>query len=575
MYRRRILSLSAVLACAACAGGSSHRPDFLRFSVTVPASLYASPITGRVYVLITTDSADSAHEPRLRLDDFTASTPLFAVDVDSLAPGQAAAITDTTLGFPVAALHDIPAGDYYVQAVVAVYTQFHRSDGHTVWAHMDQWEGQHVGTSPGSLVSTVQRVHLDPNAGYNIPITVSRVLPPIPLPPDSKWVKHVKIQSAVLTKFWGQPTYLGATVLLPAGYETHPEARYPVIYEQGHFNLRPPLDFDTVQAAIPEPFSSLLASYNLQTGYDLYRAWSGPGFPRMIAVSFQHPTPYFDDSYAVNSANNGPYGDAIMHELIPYIESHFRTIAKPYARVLTGGSTGGWESLALQLYHPDFFGGTWTLYPDPIDFDHYGLVNAYRDTNAFAVSHQSGSLFSPVNRWFHAERYMMRDNDGQPFLTMRDLSRFEDVLGSHGRSGEQLEIWEAVYGPVGADGYPVPLWDKRTGHINHDVATYMRDSGYDLTAYARAHWPQLGPQLTDKIHIDVGDMDNFYLDLGVYDFQAFLDSTQQPHVTGVFRFGRPEKGHGWQHTNNANLVREMADAIAKHAAGGDTSGWRY
>ena len=180
---RTVLPLSVALACVACASGSSHRPHFLRFSVTVPASVHAGPITGRVYVMITTDSADSAHEPRLRLDDFTASTPLFGADVDSLAPDQAAVITDTSLGYPVAALHDIPAGDYYVQAVVAVYTQFHRSDGHTIWAHMDQWEGQHVGTSPGSLVSTVQRVHLDPEAGYNIPIAVSRVLPPISLPP--------------------------------------------------------------------------------------------------------------------------------------------------------------------------------------------------------------------------------------------------------------------------------------------------------------------------------------------------------------------------------------------------------
>jgi S-formylglutathione hydrolase FrmB len=295
----------------------------------------------------------------------------------------------------------------------------------------------------------------------------------------------------------------------------------------------------------------------------------------VIAVTFQHPTPYFDDSYAVNSVNNGPYGDAILKELIPYLESHFRVIAQPYARVLTGGSTGGWESLALQLYHPDFFGGTWTLYPDPIDFRHYMLIDAYRDTNAFTASRDGQPAFTPINRWFSAERSMMRGNDGQPLITIRQLSQFEDVLASHGRSGEQLEIWEAVYGPIGADGYPVPLWDKRTGHINHDVSTYMREHGYDLTAYARQHWAELGPQLTDKIHIDVGDMDNFYLNLGVYDFQSFLDSTQNPHLTGVFRFGRPEKGHGWQHTNNANLVREMADAIAKHAPAGTAGAWRY
>src|SRR6202043_214203 len=121
------------------------------------------------------------------------------------------------------------------------------------------------------------------------------------------------------------------------------------------------------------------------SGPDLYQRWTLAGFPRMIVVTFQHPTVYFDDSYAVNSANNGPYGDAIMNELIPYVESHFRIIKKPYARVLTGGSTGGWESLALQLFHPDFFGGTWTLCPDPVDFRRYQLVDIYKDENAFVI----------------------------------------------------------------------------------------------------------------------------------------------------------------------------------------------
>ncbi len=362
-HPRTLFAFAIALACATCS--PSARPASLQISISVPASLHADPITGRAYVMISADSADSAHEPRLGADDFTASIPLFGTDVQSLAPGSSATISDTTVGYPVASLRDIPAGDYYVQAIVVPYTQFHRSDGHTIWAHMDQWEGQHFGVSPGTLISPVERVHLDPAGGYNVSVAVSRALPPIALPPDSKWVKHIKIQSDLLTKFWGQPMFLGATVLLPAGYDTHPDVRYPVIYEQGHFNVRPPLDFDSVQAPIPEPFHELLTSYNLKSGYDLYRAWSGPGFPRVIAVTFQHPTPYFDDSYAVNSANNGPYGDAIMTELIPYLETHFRVIPHAYARVLTGGSTGGWESLALQLYHPDFFGGTWTLYPDP------------------------------------------------------------------------------------------------------------------------------------------------------------------------------------------------------------------
>jgi Enterochelin esterase and related enzymes len=289
----------------------------------------------------------------------------------------------------------------------------------------------------------------------------------------------------------------------------------------------------------------------------------------MIAVDFQHPTPYFDDSYAVNSANNGPYGDAILTELIPYLEDHFRMIRKPYARVLTGGSTGGWESIALQIHHPEVFGGTWTLYPDPVDFRHYGSVDAYADTNAFVFSSFGGL-------WHHPERYLKRAVDGQPLVSVREYSRWEDVLGSHGRSTDQLEAWEAVYGPVGEDGYPKPLWDKHTGHIDHDVVTSMRDHGYDLRYYLAQHWSTIGPQLVGKIHVDVGDMDSFYLNLAVYDLQSFLDSATSPRALAVFRYGRPEKGHGWQHATSANIVREMGEFITAHAPPAeDSKVWRY
>jgi hypothetical protein len=544
-----------------------------QFAISFPSSVHDGPITGRLFLLVTRDSTP---EPREIAGGFSTNVTMYASDVSGLRPGQLAIITDSTPGYPLASLHDIAAGDYWVQSVLNVYTEFHRADGHTIWAHMDQWEGQQFDRAPGNLVSAPQRVHLDPAAGYRINVALSRVLPAVTLPPDTKWVKHVKIESPMLTKFWGHPIFLGATVLLPKGYDEHPTAHYPTIYQQGHFNLRPPLGFNTDSQPTPPQIVAMMRGYNMEPGNVFYHDWDGAGFPRMIAVTFQHPTPYFDDSYAVNSANNGPYGDAILQELIPYLESHFRMIPKPYARVLTGGSTGGWESIALQIYHPDFFGGTWTLYPDPVDFRHYDLVDAYADTNAFTVGESGGQIFSPVSPWFHPERIIMRGNDGQPFMTERQFSAMEDVLGSHGRSAQQFEAWDAVYGPVGSDGYPTPLWDKRTGHIDHTVAAYMRDHGFDLRAYLGAHWATVGPQLVDKLHVDVGDMDNFYLNLAVYDMQAFLDSTTAPHVPGVFNYGRPEKGHGWQHTTNAAIVREMAAAIKRHApAGENVQQWQY
>jgi hypothetical protein len=567
---------AALGSCVALAGcvQSPPKPAGVAFALTFPATAHAQPITGRVYVII---SRDSDPEPRLEAGSFVQTVPFFGADVSELKPGAAAMIGDTTLGYPVAHLRDLPAGDYYVQGLLNVYSQVHRSDGKTIWVHWDQGEGQQFNRSPGNLYSAVRRVHLDPKAGYDVQLSLANVIPTSPPPVDTKWVKYVKIESKLLSTFWGRPVYLGATVLVPQGYDTHRAVRYPVIYEQGHFGLEPPLGFAPERMPLPPGVATLLKRYNLETGYEVAQSWSGPSFPRMIAVTFQHPTPYFDDSYAVNSANNGPYGDALLTELIPYLETHFRMIRKPYARVLTGGSTGGWESLALQLYHPDFFGGTWTLYPDPVDFHHYDLLNAYDDTNAFvlAVDHP-GAFLEPKTEWLHPERPIMRANDGQLLLTVRQFSQLEEVLGTHGRSGEQLAAWEAVYGPVGADGYPKSLWDKRTGHIDHAVAQYMKDHGYDLRAYLERNWTRIGRNVVDKIHVDVGDMDNFYLNLAVYDLDAFLNATKRPAARATFRYGRPEKGHGWQHTSRAGLVREMAAFITHHAPRGEnTRAWQY
>ena len=510
-----------------------------KFEISFSPSAHAQPITGRVFVMI---AARETPEPRSQAGSWTGQTPFFGADVDQLRPGQAAVIDGRTPGYPADSLKDVPAGDYYVQGLINVYTQFHRSDGHVIWAHMDQWEGQHFTRSPGNLYSDVRKVHLDPAAGYDVKLELSHEIPPIQPPLDTAWVKRVKIQSQLLTKFWGHPMYIGATVLLPKGYNEHPQEHYPVIYIQGHFGLNAPFGFSETDSG----------GGRGRGGYALYQQWTADDFPRMFAVTFQHPTPYFDDSYAVNSANNGPYGDALLQEMIPYLEQHFRMIPAGYARVLTGGSTGGWESLALQVLHPDFFGGTWTMFPDPIDFRRYQLVDIYADDNAF---------LTPGYKYMIPERPMMRTAEGQMVQTMRQMSQLEEVLGSHGRSAQQFEAWEAVYGPVGEDGYPQPLWDKRTGKIDKQVAAYMRDHGYDLTYYLKSNWVKLGPQVKGKLHLYVGDMDNFYLNLAVYLLEDYLKTTD---AEATFEYGRPMKGHGWQPMSNPELVRMMYAQVEKN-----------
>jgi hypothetical protein len=512
-----------------------------RFEVSYPASLEAGPVTGRLFVIVTRSNRG---EPRLQAGSYGRAVPFFGSDVDAWKAGESAVMDASVPGYPLESLADLPAGDYYVQALLNIYTQVHRRDGHTIWVHLDQWEGQQWNRSPGNLVSEVRQVHLDPAAGFNIKLSLTDRIPPIEVPEDTPWVKHVKIQSRMLSDFWGVPVYLGATVLLPKGWAENPDWTYPAIYIQDHFSLRAPFGFsDSGGRGGRSGLSDL---------------WMSDEFPRLIAVTFQHPTPYYDDSYAVNSANNGPYEDALLQELIPYLEQHFRIVARPEGRVLTGGSTGGWEALALQVHRPEFFNGAWVFYPDPIDFRRYQMSNIFQDENAFEV---------PNGEWATLVRPLSRDVSGQVTLTMRDMCRLESVLGSHVRSGQQIAAWDAAYGPVGGDGYPRPLWDRKTGKIDREVAAYMRDHGYDLSWYVKEHWPSIGKDLTGKIHLFVGDMDNYYLNLAVYLFEEMARGLQDPPAEAEFQYGRPLQGHGWSPYSSLELVRLMAEHIDRTAPG--------
>jgi enterochelin esterase-like enzyme len=573
-----VASLTALLRVSIClvilslcvtSPAAAVQPSGQNFEVSFSAAIHAQAATGRVFVIIT---RDAGKEPRFQAGARYMGAPFFGVDIDHLEPGAAAKIDNSSPGYPVRTLSEIPIGDYYVQAFLSVYTEFHRSDGHTIWAHMDQWEGQDMFSSPGNLYSLVEKVHLDPS-GYDVKLQLTEVIPAQTVPADTSWAKHLKIQSKLLTEFWGRPMYLGAVVLLPKGYDEQPNVNYPVVYEQDHFRLTPPYHFRDQPSSAPE--GSVLAMREGE-GFRLFQDWTSDRFPRVLMVTFLHPTPYYDDSYAVNSANNGPYGDAIMTELIPYIESHFRIIRQPYARVLSGGSTGGWESLALQLQHPEFFGGAWVFYPDPIDFRSWQLSNIYEDENMFYAPGTSGiGLTLGSTEWQKVMRPFLRMATGQVIVTQQQESQLEAVLGSHGRSGEQCDAWKAIYGPVGEDGYPVPLWDKQTGEINHKVANYMRDNGYDLDYYLQHNWSRIGPQLVGKLHFYTGDMDSFYLNLAIYQTEEFLSNTKDPYYGGSFLYGRPLKGHGIRPTTTAGMLRQMAEQISHNAPPGSTDSWNY
>jgi hypothetical protein len=546
-----LLALLLGTQAQASAGG-------VRFEVSIPRATSKEPVTGRLVIAI---AKREAPEPRVAIG--LSGPMILGVDVEQLPPGQSVTVDASAVSFPLTSLDQLPAGDYFVQAVLTRYQQVKRADGHTIWVPT-QHRRMPFTMLPGNLFSKPRRLHLDPKVPLTTRFELSETIPPVPELKDTQWLRHVQIKSKILSEFWGTPVYLGATALVPRDYDRHPDTKYPTLYAQSQDRERP-FYFN------PDPASHEgdlgLRAGNVQTGHEFYQSWKSDGFPRFVVIVMEQSSPYFLEAYSVDSANNGPYGRALTEELIPYLEKKFRLIPQAHARIVEGASTGGWESLALQLKYPDFFGGAWVFNPDPIDFTHYQLMNIYKDENAFSV---------PTSSFAATERPMRRTVEGQVTHTFRDVARLEAVLGSKGRSGYQFDGWQSVHGPVGPDGYPVMLFDKLTGVINKDVANYYREQGYDLTEYTRRNWPTLGPKLVGKLNFFSGEMDNFYLNLAVYDFESMLKATKDPHYPARFEYGRPKQGHSWHLTDFADMIREMGTHVKKNApAGADVASWNY
>jgi Putative esterase len=546
--RTLILVIVSSAIFAPSISGPSSAAGRLRFEISFPESLEKKPLDGRVILLF---SNDYKNEPRLTAVNWRSPQPFFGVDVEALGPGRPAVIDEQTLGFPLDSLGEIPAGEYNVQAVLNIYTTFHRSDGSVVKMHMDHWEGQQWNASPGNLFSRAEKLKIDPAAGGTVRLSLTERIPSLPEPKETRYVKYVKIKSERVSRFWGTDIYIGALVLLPEGFDSHPDARYPVAYLQSHFT-------PSLRNFVESPDNSF------------FKEWTSPNFPRFLLVIPQDPNPFYDDSYAVNSANVGPYGDALTQELMPYVEQTYRAIGQPWARTLFGGSTGGWRALAVQVFYPDLFNGAWVFCPDPVDFRYFQLVNIYEDENAYFPN--GAWKKEPFRPW-------MRGVDDQVMATVKHASIFELVQGNKGRSGQQLDIFQAVFGPVGADGYPRPLFDPLTGRIDREVAAYWREH-YDLSYIIQRDWATLGPKLNGKLRIYMGDTDTFYLEEATMLLEQFLRSAKNPAFEGTIEYGKraPHCWTGCVPAGNPTVcyLPVMAEHIRKTApAGADLDSWRY
>ncbi|MGH7703438.1 MAG: alpha/beta hydrolase-fold protein [Gemmatimonadales bacterium] len=508
-----MLSLAGWLLGSPCAVAQGPRPfrvpaGKFRFEVRLAPGMETAAARGRLFVIV---GRSRIPEPRRTVGTTGFDTaPFFAADVD-LSSRQPGVIDQRAAAFPLPSLAQLPSGHYFVQAALRV-----NPDLRGLYA-------------PANLYSDIVELQLDPGRGGAVKLTLNQADPPEELPAPTPYLRWIRIRSELLSKFRGRPVYLRAGVLLPRNYDPEGSKRYPLRIDIGDYGTR---------------YTYLRLKF--EKNPDFHSAWLADGAPRMILLYLDGDGP-FGDPYQVNSANNGPYGDAITRELIPYVERTYRAVGQPWARVLTGGSTGGWVSLALQVFYPDYFNGAWAGYPDGVDFRAVQLLNIYQDSNAYVNAHGF-------------ERPAARDLDGDVTWTMRHELQMENAMGSgdsYTTSGGQWGAWNAVYSPRGEAGRPMPLWDPKTGSLDRSVAEQWKR--YDLRLLLQQNWATLGPKLRGKLHIHVGEADQYFLNNGIHLLDDFLSKAQPPYGGSiVYGVG---KGHGWSPLTARQRMEEMQVAM--------------
>jgi Putative esterase len=427
------------------------------FRVAVTPELASTPLSGRLIVMMS-NQVGSADKLAPSFGPDAHSVWVAAQEVHDLTPQTPVDLDPDVLAYP-AAFCSAPGGNYKIKAVLDVDHNF---------AYYDD-------ASDGDLLSVTIDQNFNPASNERISLTLAerKTDPPLQLPPHTELFDFV---SPVLSQFWGRPIYMRGAVVLPPSYGSS-KIRYPTVY-------------------LTHGFGADMRYLVQRSATNTNKLMEEKKTPEMIWVMMLQASPTGTHEFA-DSVNNGPWGKALITELIPYLEKKYRMDARPNGRFLTGHSSGGWAALWIQVSHPEFFGGTWPTAPDPGDF---------RDFAAGVDLTKS----PPPNFYFAedgAPRMFIRMG-GKDTQALGDLAHQEHVLGEY--SG-QLASFEWVFSPRGKDGRPMPLFDRTSGVIDPEVAAYW-EKHYDVAHLLRTNWKELGPLLNGKIHLTVGTADTFHLD---------------------------------------------------------------
>lgn len=310
------------------------------------------------------------------------------------------------------------------------------------------------------------------DSGASGQLLLSNVFPQRPFS-SSDSIKEVMLASPLLTSFRKMAIFHKAGIYLPPSYFTKPQQEFPVVY------------------VIPGwgGVHQQVASGNARKLYGL-----GSGDEKIyVFLNPEVQTPYGLHAY-VDSRVNGPWGTALIRELIPYIQQTFRASRDPKLTFIMGQSSGGYGALWLALHFPSSFGGAWITAPDPIDFSNFTGIDIYKDNNAFVDAQGKERGIYIIN--------------GVPKSSIREGYIKENFDGD----GGQQQSFEAEFGVPDKNGRPQPLYDS-SGKINRKVAESWKP--YDMALYVKSNASMLRKKLTGPVKIYAGSKDNFLLDKSV------------------------------------------------------------